>query len=95
MKTTLIAMLLTLSSIVSAASKTYPYQRCFEIAADMHNLPLDLVLAVAATESNWDPDARSHANAHGIMQIQWPGTAKDLGVQRVSELYKDVIRLTH
>ena len=92
-KTMLIVLLLSLSSIVSAASQRYPYQRCFEIAANMHDLPIDLLLAVAATESNWDPDARSHANAHGIMQIQWPGTAKDLGVKRVSELYNPCLNI--
>jgi len=51
------------------------------------------MLAVAATESNWDPDARSHANAHGIMQIQWPGTARHLGVRRVAELYNPCLNI--
>src|SRR4030095_16882837 len=62
-------------------------QRCFDIAARLHDVPVELLLAVAATESNWDPDARSNANAHGIMQIQWPGTARHLGFERVAELY--------
>ncbi len=93
MKAILIVILLSISTIVNAAAQRYPYQRCFEIAATLHDLPIDLVLAVAATESNWDPDARSHANAHGIMQIQWPGTAKDLGVERVSELYNPCLNI--
>ena len=59
----------------------------------MHHVPLDLLLAVAATESNWDPGARSHANAHGLMQIQWPGTARHLGVRRVSELYNPCLNI--
>ena len=59
----------------------------------MHHVPLDLLLAVAATESNWDPTARSHANAHGVMQIQWPGTARHLGVRRVSELYNPCLNI--
>ena len=71
----------------------YPYQGCFEIASKLHDVPVDLLLAVAATESNWDADARSDADAHGIMQIQWPGTAKHLGVRRVAELYNPCLNI--
>jgi len=78
----------------AAPPQRYPYQSCFEVAAQMHHVPLDLLLAVAATESNWDPDARSHANAHGIMQIQWPGTAKHLGVKRIAELYNPCLNIS-
>jgi hypothetical protein len=45
------------------------------------------LLAVARGESDFDAAARSKANAHGVMQIQWPDTAKHLGIQRVSDLY--------
>ena len=69
-------------------SSSIPYGHCYPAAAATHRVPLDLLLAVTATESNWDANALSHANAHGLMQIQWPGTAKHLGVRRVSELYK-------
>ena len=93
MKRTLAAVLLVAFMADAHAATRYPYQRCFEIAAGMHDVPLDLVLAVAATESNWNPDARSHANAHGIMQIQWPGTAKYLGVTRVAELYNPCLNI--
>ncbi len=89
---TLLAMIL-LAAPAGASGKTYPYQSCFEIASRLHDVPVDLLLAVAATESNWDPDARSHANAHGIMQIQWPGTARHLGVRRVSELYNPCLNI--
>jgi soluble lytic murein transglycosylase-like protein len=90
----LIALLsaLWLASPATAAT-TYPYQSCFAIASRMHQVPVDLLLAVAATESAWNPDARSSANAHGIMQIQWPGTAKHLGVRRVSELYNPCLNI--
>ncbi len=89
---------LTLTALASTPATAtvdgdYPYQSCFEIASDLHQVPLDVLLAVAATESNWDPDARSHANAHGIMQIQWPGTARHLGVNRVSELYNPCLNI--
>lgn len=82
-----------LPAALSAAERSYPYQSCFEIASRMHDVPVDLLLAVAATESAWDPDARSHANAHGIMQIQWPGTARHLGVRRVAELYNPCLNI--
>lgn len=87
------AAILLVCSISAQATTSYPYQSCFEIASKLHNVPVDLLLAVAATESAWDPDARSHANAHGIMQIQWPGTARHLGVKRVAELYNPCLNI--
>jgi soluble lytic murein transglycosylase-like protein len=92
LRLTLLATLLAPGPLVEAATD-YPYQSCFEIASKMHQVPVDLLLAVAATESAWDPDARSHANAHGIMQIQWPGTARHLGVTRVAELYNPCLNI--
>jgi hypothetical protein len=80
-------------SVVLASAERFPYHGCFEAASRLHDVPLDLLLAVAAAESNWNPDARSSANAHGIMQIQWPGTAKHLGVTRVSELYNPCLNI--
>lgn len=81
------------AAVLQAKVPAYPYQGCFQVASRMHQVPLDLLLAVAATESNWDPAARSDANAHGIMQIQWPGTARHLGVGRVSELYNPCLNI--
>ncbi len=89
-----LALLLLLEvNPAAAGGATYPFQACFETASALHDVPLDLMLAVAATESSWDPDARSHANAHGIMQIQWPGTARHLGVRRVAELYNPCLNI--
>ena len=65
----------------------FPHARCFRMAAHSHGLPETLLLAVARGESDFDADARSRANAHGVMQIQWPGTAKHLGIFRLSNLY--------
>jgi hypothetical protein len=50
-------------------------------------LPETLLLAVARGESDFEATARSRANAHGVMQILWPGTAKHLGIHRLSKLY--------
>ena len=67
--------------------KRYPYEHCFRRASTRHGVPLALLLAVARGESDFDPNARSHANAHGLMQILWPGTARELGLKRLSDLY--------
>jgi len=66
----------------------YPHERCFRRAAKTFELPLTLLLAVARGESDFDPRARSHANAHGLMQIQWPETAAHLGIHRLERLYE-------
>ena len=65
----------------------FPHATCFRVAALEHDLPETLLLAVARGESDFEATARSRANAHGVMQILWPGTAKHLGIHRLSELY--------
>ena len=65
----------------------FPFGPCFRSAARKHDLPLTLLLAVARGESNFNPKARSDRNCHGLMQIQWPGTAKHLGIDRLAALY--------
>lgn len=66
---------------------TFPHAACFRTAARAHDLPETLLLAVARGESDFEPTARSRANAHGVMQILWPDTARHLGIHRLSELY--------
>jgi hypothetical protein len=65
----------------------FPYRDCFVRAASAHGLPETLLLAVARGESNFDPRARSSANAYGLMQILWPTTARHLGFESLEELY--------
>lgn len=65
----------------------FPHHHCFERSAARYDLPVSLLLAVARGESDFDTRAVSHANAHGLMQILWPGTARHLGIHRLSELY--------
>jgi len=64
----------------------FPYAQCFSRAAMAHELPETLLLAVARGESDFKPKARSKANAYGLMQILWPGTAKHLGLEQLSEV---------
>lgn len=77
--------------LASDARKTpvtrIPFEHCFKSAAQKHDLPLSLLLAVARGESNFNPKAKSNRNCHGLMQIQWPETAKHLGIYRLGALY--------
>lgn len=65
----------------------FPFEHCFRRSATAHGLPVTLLLAVARGESDFNPRAVSHANAVGLMQILWPGTARHLGIYRRSQLY--------
>ncbi len=67
---------------------TFPHATCFSVAALEYGLPESLLLAIARGESDFDATARSRANAHGVMQILWPGTARHLGIHRLSDLYE-------
>jgi len=64
----------------------FPFAECFRSAAAAHQVPEALLLAVARGESDFDHLAKSSANAYGLMQIQWPGTARHLGIDRRSQL---------
>ena len=70
-----------------APAYRFPHATCFSAAALEHDLPETLLLAVARGESDFEATARSRANAHGVMQILWPGTARHLGIYRLSDLY--------
>lgn len=64
----------------------FPWGACFRESAARTGLPLSLLLAVARGESNFDPEAVSTANARGVMQILWPGTARHLGIDSAAAL---------
>lgn len=54
----------------------------FEEAAATYGVPVKLVKAVAKAESDFNPNATSHAGAAGVMQLM-PATARGLGVQNI------------
>lgn len=89
----LVSMLVGILLAWPAPAKEIPYRGCFDVASRESRIDLDLLLAIASVESDWNPDARSHANAHGIMQIRWPITARHLGVVRVAELYNPCLNI--
>jgi hypothetical protein len=53
------------------------FRNDFARAALDTRIPLSLLVAVAEQESRWDPSARSHAGAQGLLQLM-PATAKEL-----------------
>jgi soluble lytic murein transglycosylase-like protein len=64
----------------------FPFQSCFETAAQQHQVPLSLLLALARGESDFNANAKSSANAYGVMQILWPSTAEYLGIDSLPKL---------
>ena len=68
--------------------REYPFETCFRQAAKEYDLPMTLLLAIARGESDFNPRSKSSKSCYGIMQIQWPGTARDLGFTSLSQLYE-------
>ncbi|MBF0610404.1 MAG: transglycosylase SLT domain-containing protein [Magnetococcales bacterium] len=58
-----------------------PYDGIIQKAAEAHDVNEELIRAIIAEESHFNPHARSREGAMGLMQLM-PRTAKALGVQR-------------
>ncbi|WP_368900678.1 lytic transglycosylase domain-containing protein [Oceanobacillus oncorhynchi] len=61
------------------SGKASNYQGIVQEMANKYNVSERLINAVIQQESNFNPNARSHAGAQGLMQLM-PGTASGLGV---------------
>jgi soluble lytic murein transglycosylase-like protein len=59
-------------------------------AARLYRLPPALIRAVMKVESNFDPRAVSHANAHGLMQLL-PGTAERMMVTDIFDPRQNIL----
>lgn len=75
----------TLSPIlnqVKEATSSSSFDELIEQTAAKFNVDVDLVKRVIQVESNFNPNAVSHAGAAGLMQLM-PATAESLGVRNV------------
>jgi soluble lytic murein transglycosylase-like protein len=70
---------------ISAANKR-KLRPMIDAAAKRHGVDQDLVHAVIAAESGYNPAAVSRAGAIGLMQVM-PATAADYGVRAAGELF--------
>jgi soluble lytic murein transglycosylase-like protein len=73
---------------VSGAKQNY--EDMIQEAADRYQIPAMLIKAVIQQESNFNPNAVSHAGAGGLMQLM-PQTAKSLGVDNVFDPYQNIM----
>lgn len=67
------------TAAVSTATDSQALDSYFQQAADIYNISVDLLKAVARQESGFQTDIVSSAGAIGVMQLI-PGTAEYLGV---------------
>lgn len=61
-----------------------PYMEIF--AEQSRGIDEFLLMSIARQESGFNPRAKSHANAHGLLQLL-PSTAKEVAGRRVANLY--------
>lgn len=80
-------------SLMQSPKNDYPFEECFARAAAKYALPELLLAAVARGESRFDKDAVSSANALGLMQILWPGTAQHLGIGEREKLFEPCVNV--
>lgn len=66
----------------AAAKSTADFDGIVDKAAAMFNIPAKLIKSVIQKESNFNPNAVSHAGASGLMQLM-PSTARGLGVKNI------------
>ncbi len=69
------------NSGAAVVARLRPYVGAARAAAEAEGVPLALVLAVASAESGGRPDARSHRDAVGLMQLR-EDTADELAARR-------------
>jgi soluble lytic murein transglycosylase-like protein len=62
-------------------SKTQSFDIYILQAADLFDVPFPLIKAMIRVESNFDPEALSHAGAKGLMQLM-PNIQKHYGIYR-------------
>ncbi|MFB1081359.1 lytic transglycosylase domain-containing protein [Jeotgalibacillus sp. JSM ZJ347] len=79
----------TAQTFEKKTNQAEPLDRIISQAAAKYQVSEKLVRSVIQHESNYNPDAVSHAGASGLMQLM-PGTAKWLGVQDIFDPSENV-----
>ena len=74
---------------ISVKAQSIAIQQAIQQAAERYNVPSDLIRSVIRCESNFKPDALSHAGAQGLMQLM-PATAGDLGVTDPFDIQQNI-----
>ncbi len=75
---------------VGGAARYQRFAAHVEEAAALYQLPVALIRAVMKVESNFDPRAVSHANAHGLMQLM-PQTAERMMVTDIFDPRQNIL----
>lgn len=83
------------ATFIKGQNKRLSDDMCFRIAESVIEFSLQygvdprLVMAMAVAESNFNPNATSHAGAQGLLQLM-PGTARGLGVSDSYDIVQNV-----
>src|SRR5699024_4654826 len=79
----------TFNTRTNKVNRPTKYNHIINEAAKKYNIDERLIHAIIKTESNYNPNATSHAGAAGLMQLM-PGTAKYLGVNNRYDIRQNI-----